>query len=167
MQLKPVEIQEHQFRIKFRGFDVREVDEFLEQIAAAYDQVLQKNSKLQTEVGEIKQALEEHRHREKTFQRTLQNSHQVLEQLKKNARKSAELIISDAEGKAERILNRAYNRLSQLHDDISQLKRQRIQIQQQIRTIVETHSRMLEMSEQEMQAMEEQYNKVKVLKPAR
>lgn len=167
MQLKPVEIQERQFRLKFRGFDVREVDEFLESIARVYEDALKDNKKLETEIGEINQRLEEHRHREKTFQRTLKNSHQVLEQLKKNARKSAELIISDAEGKAERILNRAYNRLSQLHEDIAQLKRQRMQIQQQIKTIVETHSKMLDMSEQEMQAMEEQYNKVKVLKPAR
>jgi cell division initiation protein len=167
MQLKPVEIQERQFKVKFRGFDVREVDEFLEQIANVYERVLNDNTKLESKIAEINQRLEEHRHREKTFQRTLKNSHQVLEQLKKNARKSAELIISDAEGKAERILSRAYNRLSQLHEDIAQLKRQRMQIQQQIRTIVETHSKMLEMSEQEMVAMEEQYNKVKVLKPAR
>ena len=166
MPMTPEEIQERQFRIKFRGFDVREVDEFLERVARTYGDVLANNQQLKEEIAKAGQNLEEHRHREKTFQRTLQNSHKVLEQLKKNARKSAELIISDAEGKAERILNRAYNRLSQLHEDIAQLKRQRMQIQQQIRTIVETHSRLLDMSEQEMQAMEEQYNKVKLLKPA-
>jgi len=166
MKMNPVEIQERQFKIKFRGFDVREVDDFLERVARTYEGALAENQKLKEEINKINQNLEEHRHREKTFQRTLQNSHKVLEQLKKNARKSSELIISDAEGKAERILNRAYNRLSQLHEDIAQLKRQRMQIQQQIRTIVETHSRMLDMSEQEMQAMEEQYNKVKLLKPA-
>ena len=166
MKMNPVEIQERQFKIKFRGFDVREVDDFLERVARTYEGALAENQKLKEEINKINQNLEEHRHREKTFQRTLQNSHKVLEQLKKNARKSSELIISDAEGKAERILNRAYNRLSQLHEDIAQLKRQRMQIQQLIRTIVETHSRMLDMSEQEMQAMEEQYNKVKLLKPA-
>ncbi|MGB5986843.1 MAG: DivIVA domain-containing protein [Desulfobacterales bacterium] len=167
MQLKPVEIQEHQFKIKFRGFDVREVDDFLDRIAQGYETLLAENARLKAEIDTASQNLAEHRQREKTFQRTLQNSQQVVEQLKKNARKSAELIITNAEGKAERMLNRAYNRLSQFHEDIAQLKRQRIQIQQQIRTIVETHSKMLDMSEQEMQAMEEQYTKVKVLKPAR
>ena len=167
MKLKPVEIQEHQFKIKFRGFDVREVDDFLDRIAKDYETLLATNEQLKAKIDTLTQNLEEHRHREKTFQHTLQNSHQVIEQLKKNARKSAELILTNAEGKAERMLNRAYNRLSQLHEDIAQLKRQRIQIQQQLRTIVETHAKMLDMSEQEMQAMEEQYNKVKVLKPAR
>ena len=167
MQIKPVEIQERQFKVKFRGFDVREVDSFLEQVARLYEAVLDENQHLKGQINEITQRLEEQQQKEKTFNHALQNSHKVLEQLKKNARKSAELILTDAESKAERILNRAYNRLSQLHEDIAQLKRQRIQIQQQIRTIVETHGKMLEMSEQEMQAMEEQYSKVKVLKQAR
>ena len=36
---------------------------------------------------------------------------------------------ADAEVKAEKILNRAHSRLSQLHEDIAELKRQRVQIE--------------------------------------
>ncbi len=33
MKMTPMEIQQKQFRIRFRGFDVQEVDDFLEHLA--------------------------------------------------------------------------------------------------------------------------------------
>jgi cell division initiation protein len=92
------------------------------------------------------------------------NSQQVLEQMKENARKSAEVIIADAEVKAEKILNRAHNRLSQLHEDIAELKRQRMQIEVQIRSIIEAHTKLLEIGKESMDAMDESDGKVAVLK---
>ena len=37
MTLTPLDIQEQQFRVKFRGFDVAEVDTFLERVANAFE----------------------------------------------------------------------------------------------------------------------------------
>jgi cell division initiation protein len=92
------------------------------------------------------------------------NSQKVLEQMKDNARKSAEVIIADAEVKAEKILNRAHNRLSQLHEDIAELKRQRMQIEVQIRSVIEAHSKLLEIGKESMEALDESDDKVTVLK---
>jgi YggT family protein len=36
MKLTPLDIQQQQFKVRFRGFDVREVDRFLEQTADAF-----------------------------------------------------------------------------------------------------------------------------------
>ena len=33
MKMTPTEIEKQQFKIKFRGFDIREVDEFIENVA--------------------------------------------------------------------------------------------------------------------------------------
>ena len=84
--------------------------------------------------------------------------------MKDNARKSAELIIAESEVKAEKILNKAHNRLAQLHEDIAELKRQRTQIEAQISSIIEAHSRLLEISKEGMKEMDEEDSKVKVLK---
>jgi cell division initiation protein len=94
----------------------------------------------------------------------MDHSQKVLEQINDNARKSAELIISDAEVRAEKILNRAYNRLTQLHEDISELKRQRMQIEAQIRSVIDTHSKLLEIGKEEMKKLDEEDSKVKLLK---
>lgn len=84
--------------------------------------------------------------------------------MKDNARKSAEVIVADAEVKAEKVLNRAHNRLSQLHEDIAELKRQRMQIEVQIRAVIESHSKLLEIGKESMEAMDATDDKVAVLK---
>jgi len=84
--------------------------------------------------------------------------------MKQNARKSAELVIADAEIKAEKILSRAQNRLEQLHEDIAELKRQRMQIEVQIRSIIESHSKLLEIGKEEAGIREEEDAKLKLFK---
>ena len=86
--------------------------------------------------------------------------------MKENARKTGELAIAEAEVKAERILNHAHNRLAQLHEDIAELKRQRMQIEVQIRAIIETHTKLMDMGQEEMRKMDEDDSKLKVFRPA-
>jgi cell division initiation protein len=74
------------------------------------------------------------------------------------------VIIADAEVKAEKVLNRAHNRLSQLHEDIAELKRQRMQIEVQIRSVIDSHSKLLEIGKESMEAMDAADDKVAVLK---
>ena len=164
MQFTPLDIQQQQFKISFRGFDVREVDAFLEQIADTFKSLQSNNVSLQDEISRLKLENQGYRQREETFKRALLNSQKVLEQMKKNAQKSAELIIADAEVKAEKLLNRAHSRLAQLHEDIAELKRQRIQIEIQVRSILENHTKLLDLGQEETEARDEEDAKLKVLK---
>jgi cell division initiation protein len=92
------------------------------------------------------------------------NSQKVLDQMKQNAQKSAELVIADAEVNAEKILSRAQNRLAQLHEDITELKRQRMQIEVQIRSIIESHTKLLDIGKEEAGIREEEDAKLKLFK---
>ena len=125
---------------------------------------MKKNQNRGDEVRRLELEIQGYRKREETFKRALLNSQKVLDQMKDNARKSAELIIAEAEVKAEKILNRAHNRLAQLHEDIAELKRQRTQIEVQISSIIETHSRLLEIGKEGMKESDEEDAKVKLLK---
>ncbi len=164
MNLTPLDIQQQQFRVRFRGFDIREVDRFLEKLAEEFSALLADNKNLREEIRRLKLETQGYKEREETFKRAMLNSQQVLEQMKENARKSAEVIIADAEVKAEKILNRAHNRLSQLHEDIAELKRQRMQIEVQIRSVIEAHTKLLEIGKESMEAMDASDGKVAVLK---
>ena len=164
MKLTPLDIQQQQFKTRFRGFDVREVDAFLEQMSGAFEKALSENESLHEEIRRLKLESQGYKEREETFKRAMLNSQKVLEQMKKNAQKSAELVVAEAEVKAEKILNRAQNRLAQLHEDIAELKRQRMQIEVQIRSIIEGHAKLLEIGIEETQTMEEEDEKLKLLK---
>jgi cell division initiation protein len=164
MKVTPLDIQQQQFKTRFRGFDIREVDTFLEQMAETVESLQKKNQNLGDEVRRLELEIQGYRKREETFKRALLNSQKVLDQMKNNARRSAELIIAEAEVKAEKILNKAHNRLAQLHEDITELKRQRTQIEVQISSIIEAHSRLLEIGKEGMKESDEEDAKVKLLK---
>jgi cell division initiation protein len=167
MNITPLDIQQQKFKTRIRGFDVREVDAFLEQVANVFESLQRTHKNRQEEVRRLELEIQGYRKREETFKRALLNSQKVLDQMKDNAHKSAELIIAEAEVKAEKILNNAHNRLAQLHEDISELKRQRTQIEVQIGSIVEAHSKLLELSKEGAKTMDEEDAKLKVLKQAR
>ncbi|MBW2432169.1 MAG: DivIVA domain-containing protein [Deltaproteobacteria bacterium] len=164
MKITPLDIQQQQFKTRFRGFDIREVDAFLEQMAETFETLQKTNQSLNDEVRRLELEIQGYRKREETFKRALLNSQKVLDQMKDNARKSAELIIAEAEVKAEKILNKAHNRLAQLHEDISELKRQRMQIEVQISSIIEAHSRLLEIGKEGIKESDEEDDKIKFLK---
>jgi cell division initiation protein len=116
------------------------------------------------EIRRLELEIQGYKKREETFKRALLNSQKVLDQMKENARKSAELIIAESEVKAEKILNKANNRLAQMHEDIAELKRQRTQIEVQISSVIEAHSKLLEISKEGMKEMDEEDDKVRLLK---
>lgn len=163
MKLTPLDIQQQQFKVRFRGFDVREVDRFLEQTAETVADFQETIKRQEEEIRRFKLETQGYKEREETFKRAMLNSQKVLEQMKDNARKSAEIIIADAEVKAEKILNRAHSRLSQLHEDIAELKRQRIQIEVQIRAIIDGHSKLLDIGKEGMETLDVEDTKIKVL----
>ena len=167
MNITPLDIQQQKFKTRIRGFDVREVDAFLEQMANGFESLQRTHKDLQEEVRRLELEIQGYRKREETFKRALLNSQKVLDQMKDNALKSAELIIAEAEVKAEKILNKAHNRLAQLHEDISELKRQRMQIEVQIGSIIESHRKLLEISKEGTKEMDEEDAKLKLLKQAK
>ena len=159
VDISPLDIRQQQFRVRFRGFDIREVEDFLDQLTEAFSGLTAKMEQMRKDVQRLERDNKAYQEREETFKRALVSSQEVIEQMKENARKSAELIMSNAEVKAEKILNRAHARLAQLHEDIAALKRQRIQLETQIHSIVEAHSKLLDMEQTDLGATEEEESK--------
>ncbi|PIE61063.1 MAG: cell division protein DivIVA [Desulfobacterales bacterium] len=166
MGVTPLVVKQKAFSTRFRGFDVKEVDDFLEEVAReleAQDRIIEslreKNHRLDLEN-------QGYRKREDAMKNAMFQSQKVLEQMKTNARKSAQVLIANAEVEAEKILNRAHKRLSQLHSDITELKRQRIQLEMQIGSVLESHSKMLEMSKEENIAADESDASLKFIRQA-
>jgi cell division initiation protein len=167
MRLTPLDIQQQQFKIRFRGYDPREVEAFLEKTADAFEALHRESLQAGEEIQRLEHESQGYHKREETFKRALLNSQKVLEQMKENARKSAELIIADAEVKAEKILSQAHNRLAQLHEDINELKRQRMQLEVQIGSVIEAHSRLLQMGKESMKQLDAEDSKLKILKQSK
>lgn len=150
MELSPLDVQQKQFRTRiFRGLDAKEVEAFLQKVADQMSSRLKENDDLRGELDERMRQLDEHREREQILKNTLVSAQKAVEQMKVNAQKEAKLLVSEAEVKAERILNNAHNRLAQIHEDIAELKRQRTQFELKLRATIETYQKMLDMQKEE------------------
>jgi cell division initiation protein len=154
------DIQNKQFRLKLRGFDIHEVDLFLEEIAESFEALQSQNKALKEEVRRMERESKSLKEREEVLNNALIHSQKASEQIKENAQKAADVIIADAEVKAEKIINAAHHRLGRLAEEIDGLKRQRMQIEIQIRSVLESHSKLLEigMAEREQKGEEEAGN---------
>lgn len=148
-------VRQKEFKTRFRGFDVQEVDAFLEDVAAQLESLDRTVQGLAEEKRRLDLENQGYRKRENAMKNAMIQSQKVLDQMKENAKKSSQNIIANAEIEAEKILSRAHKRLSQLHSDIIELKRQRIQLEMQISAVLESHSKLLEMTKEENKAADE------------
>jgi cell division initiation protein len=71
MRITPLDIQQKQFATKFRGFDVEEVDSFLELIREEMEELLRENANLREEVRLIEKQLKDYKNIEATLRDTL------------------------------------------------------------------------------------------------
>jgi cell division initiation protein len=161
IEISPLDIQQHQFHIRFRGFDIREVDEFLDQVARSMDSLYAENNRLKEENRSLEEANQRLTRQEQTAREQLQQTNQIMDQLTANAKTSAAAILSEAEQKAETIIQQAYNRLAQVHEDLIRLKTQRMQIESQIRAVIDSHAKLLDMENQQMLSLEQEYQKIR------
>jgi cell division initiation protein len=141
----PADIQHKQFRRRLMGLDPKDVEQFLQMAAEEMTHLRMESADLRRKMGEQEKELREYKEREKTIRNVLLNAHKTVEQMKANAEKEAKLIIADAELKAEKMLQSAHQRLAQLHQDIVELKRQRIQLESKLRSTIESYQQMLDM----------------------
>ncbi len=166
MGITPEVIKQKEFTTKFRGFDVQEVDSFLEEIALEIEKRDNIIQQLNNDLHRLELENQGYKKREASLKQVMIHSQKVLEQMKKNAEKSAEMIIAKAEVEAEKLLNKSHLRLAQLHSDINELKRQRMQIEVQIGSILENHSKLLEMSQEDSKVNDEADSTLKFFKRA-
>jgi cell division initiation protein len=157
------EIRGRKFKTRFRGYDKKIIQEFLDELADELDRLAAENRALQTQVAEktrgLEQALDQNRKLTDGME-AVRNSSLATEE---RAKKQADLIISKAELTAEKILNNAHQRVAQLHDDLAELKRQRTHFEVKLRSFIEAQLKFLDMEKENHQATDELDGKVRFI----
>jgi len=144
MRITPLDIQQKQFPMKFRGFDVEEVYAFLEIVREEMEDLLRENASLKEQVHRAENQIKEYRDMETTLRETLMTAQQMVEEYKTNARKEAELLIRESEIKADGVMKEAQDKVVKIHEDIVDLKGIRRHFKEELKRLIESHMRMLE-----------------------
>jgi len=144
MKITPLDIRQKRFASAFRGFMQREVEAFLELVAGEFEEVVKENISLKEEMKRLQLKLELHTERERTLQETMVTAQRISEDVKSAAKKEAEIILADAEHQAEKIVQGGHNRMVKLVEEINELRRQRVQFESQVRSVIDAHQKLLE-----------------------
>ena len=144
MNITPLDITQKQFRRVFRGLDPEEVEAFLGLVALEFEALVKDVLALRESDHRKSEEIAEFRNRERALQETLVTAQRASQEIREAARKEAEITISDAELQAEKIVQGAHARFLRIVDDINELKRQRVQFEANVRTLVESHVKLLD-----------------------
>jgi cell division initiation protein len=137
MRLSPIDIRQYRFNTRFRGFDPREVEVFLESVVADFEAVVRENSELRRELERLARELESYRGRERVIQETLTTAQTVVDELRRTAVKESEVVITSAEMRAEQLLRQAEEQRAELAREIAELRHVRSRVEADVRKTLE------------------------------
>ena len=149
MNITPLDIKQKQFKLKFRGFDIAEVDGFLEDITHEMEQLVRENDQLKEQCASLEGQLVGYRESEKALRDTLMAAQKMSEDMKAASQRDAELKVKEAELEAEKTLRAARSELAKMHEEIEELKRMKKRFSLKVRGIIEDHLKMLEYGDKE------------------
>ena len=144
MKISPLDIQQQQFKVKtFRGLDPEDVDAFLQSVAGEMEFLIRENDQMKEQQSRQNRELLDLAEKERELRETLLSAQRVIEEMKNNARKEAELIVSEAEIKGERIVMDAERQLGELKTRIEEVRRQKIQFEMSFKGLLDSFSKQL------------------------
>jgi cell division initiation protein len=125
MRISPLDIRQQRFKQVMRGFDKTEVVAFLTEAADDYEQALLEMDRLREDVKRLEALLAEHREREANLRNTLLTAQRLADEIRQNAQNEAKVIIREAEGRGDLLLQKAAARLEEVERDITELRLRR------------------------------------------
>ena len=144
MILTAQDIQSQQFHVRFRGFDVEEVDDFLEKIAAAFQAISEENQKLKGRLENMEKDLATYQNQQKSFQSAIIAAQNVADAMKEKSREEVEGIVAEAQEEAHLRREEANREIAELKEKIENLKSLREQARDDLRQQLKSYLRMLE-----------------------
>ena len=144
MKLSPLLIKRQEFEKSMRGYNIDEVQAFLEKVASEMGELINKNEALEKEVERLNIKVSEVQVIEKNLQDTLikaqENSTKTLE----SAKNQTSLLIKEAESKAAQILEKANKDAEEIRNAVMNLREEKNLIIARLKAIVNTQANLLE-----------------------
>ncbi|MFN2365261.1 MAG: DivIVA domain-containing protein [Desulfurivibrionaceae bacterium] len=114
MTITPQDIQAKQFHTRMRGFDMDEVDKFLETVAEEFLVVTLENKQLLEKVETMNKELANFRNKEQAFQSAILSAQRISDEMQAKSRREAEEIVANARETADEMEQRVRREVDEL-----------------------------------------------------
>ena len=125
MRIAPLDLRQQKFKTAFRGLDRTEVVAFLTEAADDYEHALREIDRLRSDLARMEGLLADHREREGNLRATLTTAQRLADEMKEAAQAEARMIVREAQGRSDLLLQKAQARLEEVERDINEMKLRR------------------------------------------
>lgn len=116
------DIKKTDFKKTFRGYDVNEVDAFLETVSLRYERLLEENTNLKEKHAALSTDIEVYKENESTLQKAIVKAQDLAEEILSNAKKRGENIVRESELNAQKILQDTEKDIMTRKQELEELK---------------------------------------------
>ena len=163
--IMPIDIDKKEFSRDKKGYNSREVDEFLDIIVADYEKVLNDNRSMAHKIKSLEKQLEEAQKDDNAMIETLETAKKLMADISASAERRAELMMRDAELEAENMLLDAKVNVRKLTDEHAMLSTKVRRLRENFRRMLEAELAKIDEDEfdiiRDLEAVDEQPATVK------
>lgn len=150
MRIAPIDIAHKTFHRKMMGFDPDEVMDFMRMVAEELESLIKERNSLREALREKEMSIAEYRERDELLKSTITTATRMSEKMQVDAEREAKLIIHDANQKAEMIVRESRDSLRRIYNEITELKKVRLQFENNLKALMHSHLTMLEQGQKIM-----------------
>jgi len=150
MKIDPSEIEMPKFRLSLKGYNQREVDEFITKLREHYQEIAHQNNVLTEEINELTEEIKGYTSKKERLEDALISAQKSAQLISENSQEQAKLIVKEAEIKAKRILEEGEKKLQELRNEIANLNEQKRLFLTKLKSLITSHSELLNFYEEEL-----------------
>lgn len=144
MSITPLDIQEKEFERAFRGYDMEDVDDFLDEIASDLEKLLREKEELKEEINHLLEKNKNYQKMEETLHSAIVVAQETAEEVKQNAKRESDLIRREAEREAKQIIEDARFRAGRIMSEHEEMIKQAQIFKMRFRSFIEAQLAALE-----------------------
>jgi cell division initiation protein len=155
MSLTPVEIRHVKLGRRPFGYDRKATDRLLEEIVASFEQVWRERADLRDEIEELESELTRQKEIEGALRNTLLSAERMADDVRGQARREADVIVSEARSMARDIVSGAENERERIQTEIRRLRTLEVDVRAEYRAFLVAALDRLEGDTQKRQASDQ------------
>ena len=132
------DIKEKVFDKAVRGYNSDQVDDFLDEVMAAVEELTEQNGTLTKQLESATARLEEYKAQESSVISTLESARALMNDISVSAEKRADLIVKNAELDADQMIKNARESVDKLKEEENELSQRVASLKHRLRNILQT-----------------------------
>lgn len=123
--LTPNDIENKVFKkSKMKGYDIDDVEDFLEQLLADYEALYKENAEIKDKFNAMQESISYYKSVEEGINKTIENAQSTADNMKEVAKREAETIKQEAEADARRHIEELNNEIRRKEELLEDKKKQ-------------------------------------------